>query len=388
MCFKKVFVKRKKTIKHYLWILRNEVIKKDKDLKKGDICSVYEDDKFIGNGLFNWESKIAIRLYSFKDEDFDVPLIKERILKAYQYRKEVLPDEEDFRLVYGESDLLTGTVIDKYQNHFVVQIYSYGVEIRKEKIFQALIELFDVKSIFEKNDFRLRELEKLPRYDRLAYGELDDLVIIKENGVKFYVDIKNGQKTGYFFDHRITRRKVRELAKDKKVLDVFCYTGSFSINAALGGAKETLGIDGNHQAIELAKKNAELNKVDKICHFLVGNAFNELRNLYKNGVTFDLIILDPPPFLKSRKELSGALRGYKDINLWAMKLLKPGGILVTSTCSHHFYWQDFLDTLNAAAEDAKKNFRIIERTTQGPDHPILLSMPETEYLRTFFLEVF
>ncbi|MEO0119514.1 MAG: class I SAM-dependent methyltransferase, partial [candidate division WOR-3 bacterium] len=248
MSFKKVFVKRKKVIKHYLWILKKEIIKKEKDLNKGDICSVYEDDKFIGNGLFNFESNIAVRIYSFQDEDFDVPLIKERILKAYEYRKTVLPNEEDFRLVYGESDLLTGTVIDKYQNHFVVQIYSYGVEIRKEKIYQALKEIFPVKSIFEKNDFRLRELEKLERYDRLVYGELDDLVMISENGVKLYVDIKNGQKTGYFFDHRITRKKVRELAKNKRVLDVFCYTGSFSINSALGGAKESWGIDGNQQA--------------------------------------------------------------------------------------------------------------------------------------------
>jgi 23S rRNA (cytosine1962-C5)-methyltransferase len=279
-------------------------------------------------------------------------------------------------------------VIDKYGNHFTLQTFTLVAELRKELICQALCELFPVKAIFEKNDFRLRDIETLPRKEGLLYGNIEDKVIIHENNAKFLVDIKTGQKTGYFFDHRLNRAKVRNLSQNKNVLDVFCYTGGFTVNAALGDAKQVLGIDSSTPAIDLAYENVKLNQVEKICKFEVGDAFDVLRNFVKAGKRFDLIVVDPPPFVKALKEKKGGIKGYKEINLQAMKLLTKGGILVTSTCSHYLFWQDLLDILIQAAQDTKRSFKILDRTTQGPDHPIILSMPETEYLRCFFLEVY
>lgn len=385
---KVVYIVRKKNRREHAWVFSNEVRKIEGKPVAGDTVLVYEHGKLIGSGFYNPNSLIRIRLYAKKNEEFDLDFIKRRISDAYHFRKQVLPDENDFRLVFGESDSLPGIVIDKYNDHFTLQTFTFGAELRKELIVQALCELFPVKSIYAKNDFRLRDLENLPRYEKLLYGQLTEKVMIKENNVQFYVDIKSGQKTGYFFDHRLTRAKVRTLSQDKNVLDVFCYTGGFSINAALGGAKSVIGIDGSVPAISLAYENAKLNGVEKICEFAVGDAFDILRNYVKQKRKFDLIVLDPPPFIKSSKEKKQGIVGYKEINLLAMKLLSYEGILVTSSCSHYLFWQDLLDILTQAAQDAQLSFRIIDRTTQGPDHPILLSMPETEYLRCYCLEVF
>jgi len=385
---KVVHIIRKKSRQAHCWIFSNETRRTEGNPVAGDTVLVYERGKLVGSGLYNPNSLIQIRLYSHQNEEFDLDFVKKRINNAYQYRKNILPTEEDFRLVFGESDFLPGIVVDKYNNHYVIQTFTLGAELRKELICQALKELFPVKSIFEKNDFRLRELENLPRQEGLLYGELEDRVVISENQAKFLVDIKTGQKTGYFYDHRLTRAKVRALSQGKDVLDVFSYTGGFSINAALGGAKTVTGIDGSQLAINLAYENAQLNHVGKICKFEVGDAFSLLRNYVKEKRSYDLIILDPPPFIKSLKEKRKGQKGYKEINLLAMKLLNNGGILVTSSCSHYLFWQDLLDILIEAASDCKRNFKIINRTTQGPDHPILLSMPETEYLRCFFLAVF
>jgi len=385
---KAVQVIRKKSRQSHLWIFANEIRRVEGKPIPGDTVLVYQQEKLLGSGFYNLHSLIAIRLYSKQNEDFDLAFIKRKISEAYQYRKRLLPREEDFRLIFGESDSLPGVVIDKYGNHFTLQTFTYGTELRKELIGQALREIFPVESIFLKNDFRLRDIENLPHTEELFYGTIKDRVVIQENNVRFYVDIKGGQKTGFFFDQRITRDKVRRLSKDKKVLDVFCYTGGFTINAALGGAKKVIGVDISKAAIALANENAKLNKVDDICKFKIGDAFNLLRDLVKAKKRFDLIIIDPPPFIKSKKEKKAGIQGYRDINLQAMKLLTRGGIIVSSTCSHYLFWQDLLDILTQAAQDAGRSLKIIDRTTQGPDHPIILSMPETEYLRCYFLEVY
>lgn len=379
---------RKKSRRDHLWIFANEIRRTEGNPSAGDTVLVYERGKLVGSGFYNPLSLIRIRLYSKKNEEFDLALVKKRINDSYQYRKQVLPQEDNFRLVYGESDCLPGIVIDKYVNNFALQTFALGAELRKELICQALRELFPVKSIFEKNDIRSRELEGLPRQEGLLYGEIKERVIISENQSKFWVNIKAGQKTGYFYDHRLTRIKVRALSRGRNVLDVFSYTGGFSINAALGGAKKVIGIDNSASAIELAKENAKLNQVAEVCQFEVGDAFELLRQFVKEKRKYDLIVLDPPPFIKSLKEKKGGLKGYKEINLQAMKLLNERGILVTSSCSHYLFWQDLLNILIEAASDSKRSFKIIDRTTQGPDHPILLSMPETEYLRCFFLEIY
>ncbi|MEO0075182.1 MAG: class I SAM-dependent rRNA methyltransferase [candidate division WOR-3 bacterium] len=382
----KIYTVRKKTRRNHFWVFSNEIKRIEGNPQSGDTVLVYDHDKFIGSGIYNPHSLISIRLYDRQERLLDKAFFIEKIQKALTYRKAVLPNETDYRLVYGESDGLPGVVLDRYQNSFALQTYSIGMEKRHDLIIQALTELLPVDCVVAKNDFRLRDAEGLDRYERVIYGQATS-VIISENKVKYYVDLMQGQKTGFYYDQRITRAKVRALSENKDVLDVFCYTGGFAINAALGNAKSVLAIDASQSAIELAIANAKLNGVDKKIKFLVSDAFIGLRQLVKERQRFDLINLDPPPFFKSQKEKKQGLRGYKDINLQAMKLLKDGGILVSSTCSHYLFWQDLLDVLSQAAADVNKTFRIIDRTTQGPDHPVLLSMPESEYLRCYFLEV-
>jgi 23S rRNA (cytosine1962-C5)-methyltransferase len=382
-----IHVIRKKSRQEHRWVFSNETRRFDGDPRPGDTVLVYERGKLLGSGFYNPNSLIQIRLYSKQPEEFDLEFIKQKITQAYQYRKRVLPEEEDFRLVFGESDSLPGVVIDKYGDNFTLQTFTLSTELRKELICQALKQLFPVKAIYEKNDFRLRDIESLPRQEGLLYGNIQDKVIFHENDVKLYVDIKTGQKTGYFFDHRMTRAKVRALSRNKNVLDVFCYTGGFSVNAALGKAKSVIGIDTSSSVIDLANENVKLNKVQDICKFEIGDAFEILPDYVKEERNFDLIIVDPPPFIKSIKEKERGLKGYKQINRQAMELLKDGGILVSSSCSYYVSWQDLLDILRKAAQYTQRNFRIIDRATQGPDHPIILNMPETEYLRCYFLEV-
>lgn len=364
MSEKAVHVIRKKSRKNHPWVFSNETRRVEGNPVAGDTVLVYERGKLLGSGFYNPNSLIQIRLYSQLNEEFDLDFAKRKISQAYQYRKKVLPQEDDFRLAYGESDSLPGIVIDKYDNHFTLQTFTLGAELRKELVAQVLRELFPVQSIFEKNDFRLRDIESLPRQEGLLFGEIDEKIIIHENQAKLYVNIKSGQKTGYYFDHRITRAKVRNLSQGKNVLDVFCYSGGFSINAALGGAKSVIGIDDSASAIDLAKENVKLNQVEAICQFEVGDAFNLLRDYVREKRRFDLIIVDPPPFIKSIKEKKQGFRGYKEINLQAMKLLSEGGILVTSSCSHYLFWQDLLDILTQAAQDVERHFKIIDRSTQ------------------------
>lgn len=384
---KKVWVIRKKHRRQHPWIFSNEIKQTIGNPKIGDTVLVYEKEQFLGSGLYNPHSLIAIRLYSYQEQELDKSFFVEMIGKALKLRQTILPGEQDFRLVYGESDGVPGVVIDKYANSFALQTYSYGTDLRQNIIVEAMKEVMPVDCVIQKNDFRLREAEGLPRIESLIYGEAKP-VVISENGIKYMVDITEGQKTGFYYDQRVTRAKVRALVKDKNVLDVFCYTGGFALNAAIGEAKSVLAVDASENAIKLSEHNAMLNNLEKKCKFVMADAFVFLRELNSEHRKFDLIILDPPPFFKSPKEKSRGMRGYKDINLQAMKLLTDGGILVSSTCSHYLFWQDLLDVLNQAAQDVNRTFKIIDRTTQGPDHPVLLGMPESEYLRCFFLEVY
>jgi 23S rRNA (cytosine1962-C5)-methyltransferase len=383
----KVSVIRKKARHLHPWIFSNEIKKITGNPDIGDTVLVFERDNFIGSGLYNPHSLISIRLYSHQEQELDKTFFIQQIEKSLKNRQGILPDEQDFRLVYGESDSVPGLVLDKYQNHFALQTYSVGMDIRQSIIVESLKEVMLVECVIEKNDFRLREAEKLQRREGVIFGTPKP-VIISEAGLKFVVNIQEGQKTGFYFDQRMTRAKVRSLCKDKYVLDVFCYTGGFTINAGFGGAKAVLGIDASESAVKLAQENARLNHLEHICKFKTGDAFTVLRDFVREHRKYDLIILDPPPFFKNQREKKRGLRGYKDINIQAMKLLTNGGVLVSSTCSHYLFWQDLLDILTQAAQDVDRNCKIIDRTTQGPDHPVLLSMPESEYLRCFFLEIF
>jgi 23S rRNA (cytosine1962-C5)-methyltransferase len=384
---KVVHVVRKKSRGQHSWVFSNEITKTEGGPGPGDEVLVFDRKRLIGSGIYNPHSLIRVRLYSDLDEELDAAFVRRRIETALQYRRATLPGEDDFRLMYGESDRVPGLVVDKYGHHFAVQTYALGLDMRHEFVVAALREVFEVASIIERNDFRLRDPEGLPRRAGVLFGTPEPRIVISESGARFYVDVAGGQKTGYYFDHRLTRRKVRELSAGRKVLDVFSYTGSFAINAALGGADSVLAVDASAAAATIATDNSVLNGVADKCQFATDNAFTALAELEAQGRKFDLINLDPPAFIKAQKDKNAGMRGYRQINALAMKLLPPGGILVSSSCSHYLFWQDMLDMLVAAAQDVGREFTILDRTTQGPDHPVLLSLPESEYLRGFMLQV-
>jgi 23S rRNA (cytosine1962-C5)-methyltransferase len=351
----------------------------------GDIVRVFDRAEFIGAGFYHPHSLIRVRLFSANDEEPDAAFFARRIVAAVDRRRVLLPDEADCRLVYGESDGLPGLVIDRYGCCCAVQAYSAAIDRRLGLVVEALRDVCRPTSIYEKDDFRLRDIEGLPRREGPLWGDEPSAVQISEGGARFLVDIAGGQKTGYYYDHRCTRRRVRELAGGRAVLDVFAYTGSFAVNAALGGACEVTAVDSSADALRAAAANAELNGVADRCRFVTGDAFEVLQALVREGRKFGLVNVDPPAFAKSARERPQGLRAYRRIVALAMGLLAEGGVLVASSCSHHFDWSDLLEALAGAALDAGRRFTILGRATQGPDHPVLLSMPETEYLRGFIL---
>ncbi|OGW03483.1 MAG: SAM-dependent methyltransferase, partial [Nitrospinae bacterium RIFCSPLOWO2_02_FULL_39_110] len=359
----------------HLWIFSNEITDKLKKYKGGDIADLYSyKGEFLGRGYINPLSLIAIRILTYKKEDIDTNFFYNRINRALSYRKEMYPDANSYRVVFGESDFLPGLIVDKYEDYLIVQILSLGMEIRKDTILNALEDVFHPAGIIERNDVAVRELEGLKIHKGILKGDLKDNIIIRENGVKFEVDILNGQKTGFFFDQRENRQVIKKyVKKGGRVLDCFCYSGAWSIHSARNGADEVIGLDSSDDAIKLAKRNAEINGFSERCRFKNVDVFDELRRLVSVGEKFDAIILDPPAFVKSAGKVKEALKGYKEINLQAMKLLKNGGILITCSCSYHIDKETFRDMLIQAASDSERDFRIIEFRGQAPDHPVLLS---------------
>ncbi|HYH02253.1 MAG TPA: class I SAM-dependent rRNA methyltransferase, partial [Bacillota bacterium] len=291
------------------------------------------------------------------------------------------------RLIYGEGDLLPGLIVDRFEDYLVVQFLTMGMEVNRELITNLLIELCQPTAIIERSDLHVRHLEDLPERAGCIYGACPTSVMIRDNGLQFSVDLLEGQKTGYFLDQSANRAVTGSYAKDRRVLDCFSHVGSFAIHAAAAGAKSVLGVDISDEAVKLASQNAALNRLDKICQFKTANAFDFLRDQVGQKQTYDLVILDPPAFTKSKQTIDSAVRGYKEINLRGLKLLQSGGILVTCSCSHHMSTELFWEVISSAAVDAKKQIRLLERRTQGLDHPVLVGMPETEYLKCYIFEV-
>lgn len=374
---KKAIVRRRHF--NHPWIFSNEIVRVE-DVAPGEVVKVEERRKIIGTGFYNPHSLIALRLFSEIEEEFDKDFICEKLKKAKELRNSM---GESFRLVYSESDGLPGLIIDKYNDDYVVQINSLGMERHKETLYKILIEEYTPKGIYEKSDEALRKLEGLEPINKIVYGDIPELVEIEQDGLKFLVDIRNGQKTGFFFDQRENRQKIKELAKGE-VLDCFCYTGGFSVYAT--EKCQVLGIDSSNRAIDLARQNANLNKLN--CNFECQDVFDALRKFVNNKKSFDTIILDPPSFTKSKKKKREALKGYKEINLQAMQLLSEGGLLFTSCCSYHISSPEFADMLRDAAADAKLRFIIIKQGRQSKDHPVLLNFPESDYLKSFFLQTY
>lgn len=370
------------------WIFANEVDRMEGDSPEpGAIVDVfYHDNKFCGRGYSNPKSQILVRLLTRKKEDINEQFFYNRILQAWQYRRRT-GYTENCRLVFGEADEMPALIIDKFNDYFVIQTLALGIDNWKPAIINALEKIFKPKGIYERNDVPVRELEGLPQQKGFLSAPFSPEIIINENGLKFHVDIENGQKTGYFLDQQDNRRAIQHIVKGADVLGAFTYTGTFEIHAAHYGAKSVLGLDISENAVAQANRNARLNNLDHICHFEAVNAFDVLKQWTKDGRQYDVVMLDPPAFTKSRENIQKAITGYKEINLRGMKLVKNGGFLVTSSCTNLVQPDLFLQTIDMAAKDARKRIRQVTFQAQASDHPIIWGMDNTNYLKFLIVEV-
>lgn len=369
------------------WIFGNEIEKINGDPKGGDIVDVlYGDGSFAGRGYINPQSQITVRLLTRKKEEINDDFFLRRIQEAWQYRQKI-GYTENCRLIFGEADYMPALIIDKFNDYFVIQTISLGMDVWKQSIVKALETLFKPKGIYERNDVPVRELEGLPQQKGFLSAPFDTNIVINENGLKFNVDIENGQKTGYFLDQQDNRRAIKNIVNGADVLGAFTYTGTFEIHAAHYGAKSVLGIDISANAVAQANQNAKLNGLEKIVHFEAINAFDVLKVWAKEGRQYDVVMLDPPAFTKSRENIQKAITGYKEINLRGMKLIKNGGFLVTSSCTNLVNPEMFLKTIEMAAKDARKKIRQVTFQAQASDHPIIWGMENTNYLKFLIVEV-
>ena len=383
------------------WIYADEVIREEGDCENGALAdAVSEKGKYLGTGFVSRHSKIRLRLISRNANDrFDEAFWQRRIQYAWDYRKTVMGDDISCcRLVFGEADGFPGLTVDRFSNILVTQTLSVGMEEIKDTVFPLLVKVLrsdgqEIRGIYERNDVAIRELEGLPQnkgwYSLPGETPPDSTVTeICENGVFYRVDVENGQKTGFFLDQKYNRLAIARLARGKRVLDCFTHTGSFALNAAMGGAEHVTAVDISASAIEMAKANAERNCLTDRMDFVVADVFDLLPELASKGkAPYDFIILDPPAFTKSRKTVGSAQRGYKEINLRALKLLPRGGYFATASCSHFMPAELFVKMLRSAALDAGVELRQIEARQQAPDHPILWNVPETDYLKFYIFQV-
>ena len=380
--------KEKRVYARHPWVFRSDIERADEDVQPGDAVRVLNSKgRFLAKALYNPKSQISLRIVSYRDEEINRAFIFQRIHEAIEYRRS-FADLESCRLVFAESDRLPALIVDSFGGVLVLQSLSLGMERFKKDIVDALVEEMHPRGIWERNDVPVRKLEGLEMSTGLLYGDVPDMVEITENGVRFYVDVKEGQKTGFFLDQKENRAAIKPFVKGKRVLDCFTHTGSFALHAGHYGAEEVTGVDISGFACEFAKKNARLNHLEDRVHFTEANAFDYLAEKSRSGEKYDVIILDPPAFTKTRSMIENAVRGYKEINLRAMKMIVPGGYLVTCSCSQHVLPGIFRDMVADAANDARVLLRQVEFRTQGRDHPILPASPETEYLKCGIYQVF
>lgn len=387
----KAFVTKKgaKRVRNgHLWIYKSDVQRVEAD--GGDVVSVFDEGKnFVGKAFYSDSSEITLRIFTTKNESVDKEFWRKKIVEAAQIRQQSKTKEQKLktnaqRLIYSEGDLIPSLIVDDYNGILVIQTLSQGSDKLKETFVEILSEEFSPTAIIERNDAKVRQRENLPMQSGVLFGEVADETVIEQDGVKFYIAPLEGQKTGSFLDQRENHFAVRNYAFGRG-LDCFTFNGGFALNLAQV-CDEVLAIDISEDAINLAKRNAELNGVENI-EFRTANVFDALRDYEKAGEKFDCIVLDPPAFVKSRSALRSAVRGYKEINLRALKLLNKGGILVSCSCSFHFSEEIFLETLAESVRDSKRRVQLIEKRMQAADHPILVGMPETYYLKCFILRV-
>lgn len=371
----------------HLWVYDTEVESVAGDPAPGDLVDLFTDtSRFCGRGFYNPSSKIRCRILTFKDEPIDADFWAARLRSAGSLRARVVSDTSAYRLVHGESDLLPGLIVDRYGDLLVMQTLSLGMDRRKAALADLLMTQTGARSVYQRNDSHSRAQEGLPVETGFVRGEGPTLVEVTEGRARFLVDIAQGQKTGWFCDQRENRLAAASLASGADVLEVFCHTGAFGIQAALHGARSVVGLDVSASAVARSREHAALNKVEHLCRYEETDAFKALRRLERQGDRYDGIILDPPAFARHRQAVPQALAGYKDINLRALALLRPEGWLVTCSCSHHVSEDAFWQAIREAARDAKRPLRLLEARSQARDHPVLAGMPETRYLKCFVLQ--
>ena len=376
-----------------LWIFDNEIDSIMGGFTNGDLVEVRDFDGYpMGIGFINQNSKIRVRLLTRNVKaEINEAFFEKRLQNAWDYRKKVV-DTSSCRLVFGDADFLPGLVIDKFSDVLVVQSLALGIDRYKEMIVQLVKEILlkdgiRIRGVYERSDAKEREKEGMQRIKGFLGEPFDTNVEIIENGVKYIVDVKDGQKTGFFLDQKYNRLAIQKLCKGERVLDCFTHTGSFALNAGIAGAKSVLGVDASELAIKQAEKNARLNGLENTVHFQCEDVFELLPELEKQGEKLDVVILDPPAFTKSRNSVKNAIKGYREINLRGMKLVKNGGYLATCSCSHFMSYELFTKTIHQAAGNVHKRLRQVEFRTQAPDHPILWAAEESYYLKFYIFQV-
>ena len=375
------------------WIYDNEIDRITGNFENGDIVSVEDFDGYpMGLGFVNTNSKITVRMMSRKkDVVIDEAFIEMRVRNAWEYRKSTV-DTSSCRIIFGEADFLPGIVIDKFSDVLVVESLALGIDRLKPLIIKTLKQVLaedgiQIRGVYERSDAKVRLQEGMERYKGFIGEPFDTKVEIIENGVRYLVDVKDGQKTGFFLDQKYNRLAIQRLCPGKKVLDCFTHTGSFALNAGIAGAASVLGVDASELGVAQARENAELNGLSDRVSFVCADVFDLLPELEKKGEQFDVVILDPPAFTKSRNSIKNAVKGYREINLRAMKLLKDGGFLATCSCSHFMTYELFTQTIGQAAKNVHKRLRQVEYRTQAPDHPILWAADESYYLKFYIFQV-
>lgn len=376
-----------------MWIFDNEIASIMGSFTNGDIVEIHDFDGYpMGKGFINQNSRIRIRLMTKNiHQEIDRDFLYQRVREAWEYRKKVV-DTTSCRVIFGEADFLPGLVIDKFSDVLVVESLALGIDRYKEEIVNILKELLlqdgiSIRGVYERSDAKVRLNEGMERVKGFIGDEFDTNVEIVENGVKYIVDVKDGQKTGFFLDQKYNRLAIQKLCKNACVLDCFTHTGSFALNAGIAGARKVIGVDASQLAVNQATENAKLNRLEDIVTFRCQDVFELLPQLEAAGEKFDVVILDPPAFTKSRNSIKNAVKGYREINLRAMKLVRDGGFLATCSCSHFMSYELFTETINQAARNVHKRLRQVEFRTQAPDHPILWAADESYYLKFYIFQV-
>ncbi len=373
----------------HLWIYAGEIQRADEGIEPGAAVDVVDHrGRFVARGYYNPASSIVVRVMTRRrDEALDGALLRRRIAQAVAYRRHFYPAGDSCRLVFSEGDWIPGLIVDRYVSWLAVQISTLGIDRLRDDLVAGLKDALHPRGIFERSDLGIRAREGLEARSGLLDGEVPETVEVSMDDLRFLVGLRSGQKTGMYLDHRFNRRALAPYAPGRRVLDAFCNTGSFALYALRAGASEAVGLESSNECLDVARRNAELNGLSPRCTWLEGNAFDLLKELDQKEERFGLIVLDPPAFTKSASSVEAARRGYKEINLRALRLASPGALVLTSSCSYHIGPEEFLEVVRDAAADADREVTLVEMRGQAPDHPVNLAVPETRYLKCALLLV-